>query len=65
MSDITMCDGHKCPLRFSCYRFTSTPDEFRQSYFMEPPYVMNKDEVICNHFWEEKNKKDENKEILD
>ena len=65
MPDITMCDGHKCPLRFSCYRFTTTPNEFRQSYFTEPPYVMHKDTAICAKYWEQKVIKDEDETILD
>jgi hypothetical protein len=64
MPDITMCDGHKCPLRFSCYRFTATPNDFRQAYFTEPPYVMHRDTAICSSYWELESKKHESKEVL-
>lgn len=38
MPDITMCNGDNCPLKETCYRFTATPDEFRQTYFTDAPY---------------------------
>jgi hypothetical protein len=49
MPDITMCPGHDCPLKEKCYRYTAKPCEFRQSYFMSPPYKDGK----CDHYWEE------------
>lgn len=62
MPDITMCNGGDCPLKESCYRCLATPSEFRQSYFMHPPY--NKQEDNCQYFWDNslyKQIKDENK----
>jgi len=47
--DITMCKGTDCPAKESCYRFTATPNEFRQSYFMEPPIKDGK----CEMYWGE------------
>lgn len=37
MPDITMCTGGTCQWREQCYRFTATPSEHRQSYFVTPP----------------------------
>jgi hypothetical protein len=62
MPDISMCSGEKCPLKENCYRFLATPNEFRQSYFMNPPYDHQTKE--CDHFWDvnlyKKIKKEEN-----
>jgi len=49
MPDITMCEGQDCPLKESCYRYTATPSEFRQSYFIDPPY--NEEKKECDHYW--------------
>lgn len=51
MGDITMCDGGKCPLKETCYRYKATPNEYRQAYFLEEPFVETKEGVICNHYW--------------
>jgi hypothetical protein len=32
MPDISMCENISCPLKESCYRYTATPDEYRQTY---------------------------------
>jgi hypothetical protein len=42
MADITMCDGGNCPLKDTCYRYKATPNEHRQAYFLEEPYVDSK-----------------------
>ena len=47
MTDITKCEGTGCPIKENCYRYTSKPNEYRQSYFVEVPY---KDDE-CDHFW--------------
>lgn len=49
MPDISMCMGGDCPLKETCYRFTAKPNEYRQSYFCEPPYNENK--TTCNYYW--------------
>ena len=49
MPDITMCEGKDCPLKETCYRYTATPNEYRQSYFVNPPYDEEKKE--CTHYW--------------
>lgn len=51
MADITMCDGGKCPLKDTCYRYKAEPNEYRQAYFFEEPYVETSQGVICNHYW--------------
>ena len=61
MSDITMCDAKSqqglCPLKEDCYRFTATPNPWRQSYFMTAPFVTlvllsspPKYKTECEHF---------------
>jgi hypothetical protein len=57
MPDITMCEGKDCPLKEDCYRYTAIPNEYRQSYFMNPPY--NKEEGKCDHHMEIWKKKTE------
>lgn len=47
MADITMCPGTDCPHKETCYRFTATPNEFRQSYFVTPPIKDGK----CEMYW--------------
>lgn len=49
MSDITKCEGTGCPHKENCYRFTATPHEFRQSYFVESPIKDGK----CEYYWGE------------
>jgi len=49
MPDITMCNGGDCPLKETCYRYKTTPDEFWQSYFVEVPY--NEEKKECDHYW--------------
>ena len=50
MPDITMCSGEGCSHKEKCYRFTATPSEFRQSYFINPPIDEN---GKCDHYWGE------------
>ncbi len=58
--DTTMCKGDGCPLKDNCLRFTAKPNEYRQAYFITPPY--KKDEgceykiVVVN---KDKNKSEE------
>jgi len=49
MPDITMCAGNKCPLKETCYRFTATPSEYSQSYFIKTPY--DNEYERCEHYW--------------
>jgi hypothetical protein len=48
MSDITKCKGEGCPLKESCYRYTSDISML-QSYFITLPY---KDQE-CDMYWSE------------
>lgn len=50
MPDITMCSGQNCPLKESCYRYKAKPDEYRQSYFTEPPY--DREYSKCDMYWQ-------------
>lgn len=58
MPDITMCTGENCSLKETCYRYKAEPSEYRQSYFVKPPYVIQFGEDSCKHYWPIKEKKD-------
>ena len=49
MPDITMCEGKDCPLKETCKRYKETPNEYRQSYFINPPYSFLK--KSCDMYW--------------
>ena len=52
MPDITMCGSDSCPYRETCYRNEESgtkPSEFRQSFFMNPPY--DKETGECEYYW--------------
>lgn len=49
MSDITKCEGTNCPLNETCYRFTSTANEYYQAMFINPPF---KEDGTCESYWE-------------
>jgi hypothetical protein len=51
MSDITKCYGADCPMKESCKRFTAKPNEFAQSYFLDPPYHINDGGFSCDMYW--------------
>ena len=44
-----MCKGDGCETKFTCYRFTAKPNEYRQSYFMESPIKDGGCEYYINH----------------
>jgi len=50
MADITMCTGTNCPVKEKCYRFTATPNELWESWFIESPITDGK----CEMYWGEK-----------
>ena len=59
MPDITNCEGRQCELKDTCYRYTSEPSKFRQSYFCTPPLEINKDgEQECEYYWPDKQKEE-------
>ena len=49
MPDITKCNGEGCPIKEKCYRYTSEPSEYYQSYFTNAPIKDNK----CEYYWGE------------
>jgi len=50
MPDITMCEGIECPMRDACYRYTATPSDFDQYYFIGMPY--NDENGECEEYLE-------------
>ena len=49
MPDITMCIGRDCTKKSTCYRYTATPKEQWQSYFVGIPYKGGG----CTYYWPE------------
>lgn len=49
MADITMCSGEDCPMKERCYKFTAHKNNWRQSFFLNPPI---KEDKTCDHFWD-------------
>lgn len=47
MPDIAKCLGTGCPYKETCYRYTSEPSEYMQSYFSVPPIKDGK----CEMYW--------------
>lgn len=47
MPDIAMCSGEGCSVKETCTRHMAEPNEFYQSFFMNPP---GKDET-CDYYW--------------
>lgn len=41
MADITMCLESQCPKKETCYRHKATPNEYRQSYFIDNMDIEN------------------------
>ena len=46
--DISMCRSNTCPLKDTCYRFTATPNPYRQAY---ADFKYNDETKECNHYW--------------
>lgn len=55
MPDITLCENKNCPLRLSCKRFMTKPQEDKkyQSYAIFEPFT-HKGKVECHFFIEYK-----------
>lgn len=58
MPDISKCTNDQCPIREKCYRFTSEPNEYGQSYSYFTPTVTErndggKDIISCGMFLKE------------
>lgn len=60
MPDITMCKGEGCTLKENCYRFTATPSEYRQAFFISSPCKQKLTGQSCEHYWD--NRRYEEKE---
>jgi hypothetical protein len=59
MPDISKCIGRQCELKETCYRYTSKPSEYRQSYFSIPPLEVNENgEQECEYYWPDKQKEE-------
>lgn len=50
MPDISKCNGIMCPIRDTCYRFTSIPDMFQAYSVFNYKYETES----CEHYWENK-----------
>ena len=61
MADITMCRGEHCDKKEQCYRFTALMNEYRQSMFVETPWVDHQGTQICDKFWDNTNIKKDKK----
>ena len=48
MPDISMCANEECPLKEKCYRYTSEPDKYLQSYGDFKPDENGE----CEYFWD-------------
>jgi len=56
MPDISMCQGNKCPLKETCYRFKATASSY-QSYFSVSPI---KEDNTCDYYMEYLTKNNDN-----
>lgn len=51
-TDITKCEGTDCPIKASCVRYTTPPDEIMQAYFANSPGEKGEDGVYkCEMYW--------------
>ncbi|WZE63565.1 hypothetical protein PANI_CDS0045 [Maribacter phage Panino] len=48
MPDISMCSNHTCLRKEDCYRFTATPNPYRQSYARFQPHA----DGDCEWYWD-------------
>ncbi len=66
MPDISKCNNGMCPLRHSCYRYTSPPSMWQA--YAEFNFTTVDEEVECNYYMEEpeyfKKQKNNNNEKL-
>ena len=53
MPDISKCTDINCPLSKKCYRFTSLPSKYMQTYFSSSPFGEDKKDN-CRYFWDNK-----------
>jgi hypothetical protein len=50
MPDISKCNGVNCPLKETCYRYTSEPSEFWQAYSDFDKHREESGED-CEYYW--------------
>jgi hypothetical protein len=48
MPDISLCENNTCPSRKSCYRYTATPNPYRQTYGL---FDVEKGKDKCSSYW--------------
>ena len=48
MPDISKCNGTNCPLKETCYRYTSEPNEHWQAY---GDFSYNEETNECEYYW--------------
>jgi hypothetical protein len=63
MPDITMCKGGECTIKECCERYTAKPDEYRQAYFVEPPFSKKMDGTACEYLIDNRNMEWYNEQI--
>jgi hypothetical protein len=63
MPDISKCNNGICPLRYSCYRYTSPPSPMWQAY-ADFKFTVVDEEVECDYYWEDEKIKKQNDEKL-
>lgn len=51
MPDIAKCQAPDCPIRNTCYRFTSVASVYNQSYFTEQPGKFVGRKFECEQYW--------------
>ena len=49
MPDITMCEGIRCSNKETYHRYTATPSQWRQSYFIDVPVDITTNK--CDYYW--------------
>lgn len=47
MPDISMCSNSTCPSKMLCYRYTATPNPYRQSYGL---FSVTPEHSQCEYF---------------
>lgn len=48
MPDIAKCNWTLCPLKDNCFRYTSMPNKYQQSYLIDTPF----DTIVPDKVWE-------------
>lgn len=60
MVDYCLCKGGECPIKEKCYRYRAKWDDYIQSYFITPPYLLKLEEVYnCKQWFDTPTKEQE------